>query len=142
MPEALPPLENLVPHRPPLLLLDEVLAWDPEGCAATARVDPGAWYAAPDGSMPAWFGIELMAQTISAYSGGRRAGTGAPPRLGYLLGTRSYRCALPAFPPGERLEIQVRVHYQDESGLSAFACEIRRSGEPVADAILKVFEEA
>lgn len=138
----LPEVKDLLLHRPPLLLLDRILALTDEGCIARAVVDPQAFYADGEGAMPAWLGLELMAQAISAYSGSRKAGIGVPLRIGYLLGTRSYRSIRPSFPAGTILVVEVRLHYFDEAGLSAFNCELRQQGETVAHATLKVAETA
>ena len=131
----------LVPHRSPMLLLDGILATSDSGSRAWVRVDPAAWYADPQGAMPGWYGIELMAQTISAYSGAIKRKQGLLPAKGYLLGSRSYTCALPAFPAGSTLEIQAESHYADDNGLCAFDCSILLEGAPIATAMLKVFEK-
>jgi len=140
--DSMDPSIPLVPHQPPMRLLDAVLEAGSEHCTALARVDPRAWYADPDGAMPAWFGLELMAQTIAAFSGHRHKDAGPPAKFGYLLGTREYRCEVAAFPAGAVLEVEARVHYADGCGLSAFACEVRRDGAVLAHAILKVYEPA
>lgn len=134
-------MDQLVLHRPPLRMIDGIRQVSAEHCIAFVRIPETAWYADANGDMPAWFGLELMAQTISAYSGFKKVATGSALKVGLLLGTNSYRCAVPAFLPGEELEIEVRLHYFDESGLSAFICELRRQGESIACATLKVFED-
>lgn len=134
------PSTPLVPHEPPLLLLESVLEADGEHCVARVRVDPGAWYADPQGAMPGWFGLELMAQAIAAFSGNLRRGKGEPPRMGYLLGTRRYETSVASFPAGALLEVEVKTHYADGSGVSAFDCAIRQEGAIRATAVLKVFE--
>ena len=131
-----------VPHRPPMLLIGSVLEADAERCVTLTRVDPGAWYADPDGAMPAWFGLELMAQTIAAFSGQRQRDPDQAPAFGYLLGTREYRCTVAAFPAGAQLEVEAKVHEAEILGLSAFACELRLDGSVLAHAILKVYEPA
>ena len=142
-PATMEPSIPRVPHRPPLLLIDTVREADAERCVTWTRVDPAAWYADPDGAMPAWFGLELMAQTIAAFSGQRQRDPDQAPAFGYLLGTREYRCEAAAFPAGAVLEVEARVHYaDDESGLSAFACELRLDGAVLARAILKVYQPA
>jgi len=130
---------DLLAHRAPMLLLDSVLEAGPETVTAITRVDPAAWYA-QDGAMPAWFGLELMAQTVAAYSGVQQSALGVEPRIGYLLGTRSYACALPAFPAGAELRIHAKLHYLDDTGLSAFHCAIHLNGAEIATAILKTLE--
>lgn len=133
-------LTDLLPHRPPMLLLESIQETTEEKCVAQARVDPTAWYAEGDGSMPGWFGIELMAQASAAYSWSRKRLLGMPPGIGYLLGTQSYQSRVAKFPAGAVLEVEARLHFLDESGLSAFTCEIRHLGQQVACATLKTFE--
>ncbi len=134
------PVQEFLPHRPPILLIDTLEDATPDSCITHVRVDPGAWYAGPDGAMPAWFGLELMAQTAAALSGHRRKSANKRPVNGYLLGTRNYESWVPRFPAGEILEVEIRLLYLDESGLSAFACEIRHLGKTVARATIKTFE--
>jgi predicted hotdog family 3-hydroxylacyl-ACP dehydratase len=131
---------TVLAHRPPNLLLEAVLEVDDQRCRSRVRVDPGAWYAGPDGSAPGWLGLEWMAQTVAAFSGSCHAGEGRPPRPGYLLGTRLYRCDRPTFPGGAVLEVEAVVQYADPAGLSAFQCEIRQDGARVAQAVLTVYE--
>ena len=134
------PLHASLPHRAPMLLLDGVEAVTAEGGTGRLRVDPSAWYANPAGAMPAWIGLELMAQTIAACRGQHLAALGGAPRGGYLVGTRSYRSTLAAFPAGACLAVHVQLKETDPSGLGAFHCEILHLGLPVAEAVLKVME--
>lgn len=133
--EAPPATPLDLPQEPPMRLLEGLLEWDEHQATALARVDPDAWYAAPDGSAPGWLGLEWMAQAIAAHRG---RGEGAP-RVGYLLGTRQYQCAWPAFPAGAALEVTAAVQDLDPGGLAAYACAIRHRGAPVAEAVVKVF---
>ncbi|HET8900418.1 MAG TPA: hypothetical protein VFM84_00650 [Holophagaceae bacterium] len=134
------PVEPLLPHRGPAIVLDGLMELAEDGCIAVARVREGAWYLDGKGLMPAWVGLEMMAQAASAFSGHRNTLSGRPVRMGYLLGTRSFTATGPAFPVGTVLEIEVRVLFLDESGPSAFRCEIRHAGQCVATATLKAIE--
>lgn len=134
------PVEPLLPHRGPAVVLKGLKAISDEGCLAFATVGDGLFCTDSEGRMPAWAGLELMAQAASAFSGHRNTLSGRPVRVGYLLGTRSFTAVVPSFPPGTELEIEVRVLFLDESGPSAFACEIRCDGRPVAAATLKAIE--
>lgn len=140
METVLPGPTQLLIHRPPMLLLDAIQELDSRHCRAVKIVDPDDWYSQPDGSMPGWFGIELMAQTIAAWSGHEKQTHGGQPRPGYLLGTRRYKCRRSSFPPSTTLEIEVRQEFRDASGLGAFECEIIIDGLVVASAIVKVYE--
>lgn len=133
-------VQSLLPHRPPSIVLTGIRELSEEGCIALARVEPGAWYLNADGHMPAWVGLEMMAQAASAFSGHRNALSGRPIRVGYLLGTRAFSATVPAFPVGTELEVEVQVIFLDASGPSAFQCELRQSGTCVARATLKAIE--
>ncbi len=137
---ALPGLRDLLLHRPPALLLDRILEVSADRCVALARVEAGAWYLQADGSAPAWLGLEWMAQAASALSGHRHRLAGRAPRIGFLLGTRSYEAEVPSFPVGSELEVVAEVFFLDEGGASAFSCEVRHSGGTLVRARLKAIE--
>jgi predicted hotdog family 3-hydroxylacyl-ACP dehydratase len=134
------PLASLLPHRGSAIVLDRLLSLDEEGCTAQARVRADCPFLNASGDLPAWVGLEMMAQAASAFSGWRNTLSGRPVRVGYLLGTRSFDATEPAFPVGTDLEVEVKVIFLDESGPSAFRCELRRAGLPVARATLKALE--
>ena len=95
-----PPIEELLPHRGNMLLLEQMLVADDDSaicCAAPTTAAPGMRKA--DGSMPAWIGIELMAQTIAAHAAFVARLSGKPPRPGVLLGTRAYKAEESFFLP-------------------------------------------
>jgi predicted hotdog family 3-hydroxylacyl-ACP dehydratase len=137
---ALPRLADLLLHRPPALLLDRLLEISPDRCVAVARIEAGAWYLQADGSAPAWLGLEWMAQAASALSGHRHRLAGRAPRIGFLLGTRTYEALVPSFPVGAELEVEAEAFFLDEDGASAFSCEVRHSGGTLARARLKAIE--
>ena len=138
---AFPPIEELLPHRGAMLLLSHMLAANEAGATCTALPDAGAWYANASGAMPAWIGIELMAQTIAAHVAliARRAGK--PPRPGVLLGTRAYKATVDRYPAGQALHINARLSYRDESGLGAYDCTLADAdGTSLATAAITVYE--
>ena len=49
--QSFPPIEELLPHRGTMLLLDAVLAGADESLIAQARVQGDAWYADATGAM-------------------------------------------------------------------------------------------
>lgn len=140
---ALPCMESLIAHRGNMLLLDRLLHADAESCIAEYVPQAGQWYSDADGNMPAWIGLELMAQTIAAYVGFQKHASGLPPKQGVLLGTRSYKAVVPVYLAGAALQVEARVSFRDESGLGAFECTIRRAEAPeeaLATSTLKVYE--
>ncbi len=142
VPPRFPAIEELLTHRGNMLLIDHVLACGPEGIRVAARVDGGAWYADMDGAMPAWIGIELMAQAIAALVGLTARDQGLPPRRGLLLGTRAFTASVPSFARNAALVVAASEVFQEANGLAAFDARIELADETVAEATLKVFEPA
>jgi predicted hotdog family 3-hydroxylacyl-ACP dehydratase len=137
-----PPIEELLSHRGDMLLIDRVIAADPGGIRVEAKVDGNAWYADAEGAMPAWIGIELMAQTIAALVGLVAREKNLPPKQGLLLGTRDYVASIPAFARDAILMVTAKEIFQEANGLGAFDTSIELAGKTVAEATLKVFEPA
>lgn len=133
------PITDLVPHRRGMLLLDELLDDRVEEvrCALTVRRD--LLFVTDDG-LPAWVGVELMAQTVASWAGLRHLEAGEAIQLGFLLGTRRYEVKVPFFPFGKRLVICARQELVSEQGLAVFICRIELDGEVVATASLNAFQ--
>jgi predicted hotdog family 3-hydroxylacyl-ACP dehydratase len=136
---SVPPIEEVLPHRGIMLLVERVVAWDAEHAAVAASARRDAWYA-EDGAMPSWIGIELMAQAIAAHVGLIARSKGRPPQRGVLLGTRQFRSSRARFPAGRELLVTARVSYRDESGLGSYDATIDLEGSEVATANVTVYE--
>ncbi|WP_456280358.1 hypothetical protein M1D55_05790 [Cupriavidus sp. JZ107] len=131
----------MVPHGGAMLLLDALLHADEDHAIARATVRPTQLFVDANG-MPAWVGVEYMAQTIAAWSGARARRGGSAPAIGFLLGSRRYTCDVPAFPRGSELTITARVELIGENGLGMFSCAIDMDGREVARANVSVFQPA
>ncbi|MEE4483271.1 hotdog family protein [Serratia ficaria] len=134
--------EYYLPHAAPMVLLERVLAVGEEHaqCAVTVSADGVlAPFLDPQGALPGWFGIELMAQAIGVWSGWHGRQAAQPPRLGMLLGGRAIRCELPAFPPGSELRVSVQQLLKDEK-LASFECEISIDNVRVAHGRLNTYQ--
>jgi predicted hotdog family 3-hydroxylacyl-ACP dehydratase len=133
------PISELVPHRGSMLLLDRLLLDEPLRVRVAATVRRGALFTTGEG-LPAWVGVELMAQAVAAWAGLRARERGEPVPMGFLLGTRRYACAVPHFGPGARLEVEAEQELAAANGMVVFACRIEREGQVLATANLNVFE--
>ncbi|MNG09287.1 hypothetical protein D3C84_927030 [compost metagenome] len=89
---------------------------------------PGGLFNRADGSLPAWVGIELMAQSVAAYAGCRARQQGRPVELGFLLGTRKFECNVEHFPAGAHLRIHALRSLEDDNGMGVFECHLRGPG--------------
>jgi predicted hotdog family 3-hydroxylacyl-ACP dehydratase len=138
--ESFPPIDTILPHRGTMLLLDGVSACGDEALTAHASVHGDAWYADDNGAMPAWIGIELMAQGVAAHVALLAMRAGGRARPGVLLGTRSYAAHASAFARDAQLTIRVQEVLRSEEGHSAYECTIDHDGARCADAVIKVFQ--
>ena len=130
-------IEEIVAHADRMQLLDELVSYDNEGAVVAVTIRESSEFYQPGFGVPAWVGIEYMAQTVGAFSGIEEVQLGRKPQIGLLLGSRRYRCELSAFPLGARLEITVKLQLRDESNLAVFDCSIAMDGRRIAQADLK-----
>ena len=132
------PIADLLPHAPPMILLDQVLGVDAQAVAAVVTIRSDHPFIAAEG-VPVQVGIELMAQVCGAYAGANALAAGDPVKLGFLLGTRRYQAYDDWLRLGDRLEVRASLTFRDEE-MGVFDCRIERRGELVAEAQLSVFQ--
>jgi len=134
---ALPRVAELLPHVPPMLLLDELLDAGPGFARCAVRITEDSVFV-EEGRVRAVVALEYMGQTAAALAGlESREGGGRRPAAGLLLGTRELTLRVPCFEVGDELLVEVKEEYKDER-LSSFRCRVRRAGETVAEAVLNV----
>jgi len=132
------PLSELVPHRPPMLLLDHVLAADDASLVASVTIHAETEFLEAEG-VPAHIGIEYMAQACAAFAGARARAEQREPRIGFLLGSRRFLMHRPWYRLGETLRVTVRLVYQDDA-MGSFVGSVEVAGEVAAEADLTVYE--
>ena len=131
------PIADLLPHGPAAIVIDRLIAYDATKSVAAVEVRLDSKFFAATG-VPAWAGIEYMAQTIAAHVGFEARLRGASPVIGFLLGTRSYECRVAEFPLGARLAISAEALFK-ETGFGAFNCSIA-CGTVLATAIVNTYQ--
>ncbi|MAL29123.1 MAG: 3-hydroxydecanoyl-ACP dehydratase [Thalassospira sp.] len=140
-PPAFPPVETLVPHAAPMLLIDRVLNADAESLTAEVRITKNSLFFPPTHGVPAYVGIEYIAQSVAAYSGWRAqsAAPGTAPKIGYLLGTRKMTMACDGFADGDALSIHVQNIFEDGE-MGVFDGEVRKGDEILVSARINVYQ--
>lgn len=121
--------ERYVPHRPPILMLRELIACDretAEGIAWIPKVSP--FHA--NGLLPRTFFVELLAQLVAAAQGYREAGEKTPPSGGYLVGIHEFDCCGDT-QAGDSLHLYVRSMNQVE-GLNILEGRVTRGDDLLA----------
>lgn len=126
-----------IPHEAPMVFVDDLIEIFEHGALACLTIRPELLFCTEQG-LPSWTSIELMAQTISAYSGCRGRQQGHTPKIGFLLGTRKLNLPVPFFELGSTLTIRIEQQYLHE-GLGQFACEIKYQTHQIS-ALLSVYE--
>lgn len=103
--------EKLVPHRPPMLIVDHLLERQADRAMAEATVpQEGIWVDAQHGVLPEYY-IELIAQTMAAVTGCDVLREGRRPLDGFLVGIDTF-CWEEKAVPGEHLWIEVEKTFE------------------------------
>lgn len=121
-----------------MALLDQLLecTQDSIRCELTVRADK---LFDQGGLVPAYLGIEYMAQSVAAYSGYWRHQEQLPAKIGFLLGTRRFQTDTAHFEVGQTLLVCATKVMQSSNGMASFNCTV--DGYGVAQsAALSVFE--
>lgn len=105
-------VSDLLPHAPPMLLLDAVRGYDTGQLQAQVTIRDDSLFFRGEG-VPAHIAIEYMAQACGALAGIEALSAHRPVRLGFLLGTRNFRSTRDFFRSGERLLISVDEVFRD-----------------------------
>lgn len=109
--------ETFLPHAAPMVLLDSVIEVANDTALCRVVVSPDSVLAPflnARGALPAWYAIELIAQTVGVWSGWHGAQQGEAPQVGMLLGARAVKCSVAEFAAGSELLIQVSLVLRDE----------------------------
>lgn len=129
---------DLIPHSGSMVLLERIIDYDDQSLVAEVAVRGDGLLGGDEKSVPAWVGIEYMAQAIAAFAGMTAKQANEPIRLGFLLGTRRYSSNVGAFKVGSTLTIRVKKIMQDDN-LGVFDCRILGEGVEVT-AKLNVYQ--
>jgi predicted hotdog family 3-hydroxylacyl-ACP dehydratase len=116
------PIGDLLPHGPEMTLLERLVEYAPQRSVATLTVRQSSRFYELTG-VPAWVGIEYMAQTIAAHAGYEARLRGVLPAVGFLVGTRDFRTEVAEFSLGATLAIAVEPLFVD-ARLASFQCTI------------------
>ncbi len=132
----------LLPHRPPMVLIDGVESFDIEAkrVVVAVKITSANPFFSEDG-VPTWVAIEFMAQAAAALVGlrDRRDAPERAPRPGLLLGTRRMVLELERFLAGSSYHISAECVFEDTDAAS-FQCEIRDDADTVvASATLNAY---
>lgn len=112
------PAERLIPHRPPIRIIDRLLEYDGLQGVVESVIQPGSICIADDGAIEQATMVELIAQSFAAVKGYADLLAGKPVRKGFLVGVKRFRFYGSAYG-GDRLLIFISpVGETDEFALA------------------------
>jgi predicted hotdog family 3-hydroxylacyl-ACP dehydratase len=134
-------MAELLPHDGTMVFLSRLLSHRQDQTVCLVEIDAQAHFREPDGAVPAWVGLEYMAQCIAAHAGMVGRARGAPPQLGMLLGSRRVRFHTQRFAPGQTLRVSARHVWGRAPGPVSFDCTLEdpESGARLAEGRLNCF---
>jgi 3-hydroxyacyl-[acyl-carrier-protein] dehydratase len=131
------PAETFIPHRPPMRLVDTLLAWEGTTGEIEATPSPDSLLIGSDGILDEAALVELLAQGYAAIKGYDDLLQGKEISEGYLVGVRKVRLVGRA-RAGEKLLVRIRTVGSFE-GFAVADGEIERAGELIASGTIKLW---
>lgn len=131
-------MQELLPHRHEMLLGDAV-DYGPDYGRLILTVRPDTFFCDGVHGVPAWVGIEYMAQAMGVYSGVQMRQQNHPPQIGLLIGTRRYDCDVPVFTLGTQLSTTARLVSRESEYMYVFACAIEDGERVLARGDIKAY---
>lgn len=133
-------IDEVVPHSGLMSLLDSVVEYDELSLTAAVSIHRNSLFAEQRG-VPAWVGIEYMAQAIAAYAGVQARLVEEDVKIGFLVGTRRYQSNTAYFATDTELLVSVQQQLRADNGLGSFQCRLYDQEETIeATASLNVFQ--
>ena len=118
------PIEALLPHAHPMILIDRVIGWDGQAIETALVVRADAPFFERGKGIAAHIAIEWMAQSCGAFVGLEALAEQRPVRVGFLLGTRDFTADQPWFLEHDLVTIRAELVFRDgETGV--FDCRVR-----------------
>lgn len=123
-----------------MLLVDLLVAFSEEAAECEFRVSPDNAFNVKGKGVPAYVGVEYMAQCIAVHAGVRAHLEGKPPPIGFLLGSRKLELREGYLEQGRAYTAGCRQILRGGDGMGSFDCTITNEGRPIASARLAVLE--
>ena len=138
-----PRLLELIPHRPPMLLLSKVVSVSNNSAKALVTISSESPFVLPGKGVPASVSLEYMGQTAALIGGYQLEQGVIGPHLGFLLGARQLTPHRAYFPVGMTLAVEVSEGTVVNQELANFECKIfdQHNAELVCEGTLSVLRK-
>lgn len=133
-------VSDYIPHKLPMKLIESIKDHGERHITTATTITPSvAFFDHDAGGVPAWVGLEYMAQSAAAWVGLNDEAHGRPVEPAFLVSSRQYRAHAPYFLTGEHLLTEVKVEFI-EGEIVAFSGAILNSHRQVyADAFFTAY---
>ncbi len=133
-------LEDLLPHRGPMLLVEKVLEVDAEHAVTLSRV-ASSWPMADESGVHPLILIELAAQTAGVCNGWDRVQKKGldSDKMGWLVGIKKAEVSIDHLLLGSEIISSAENSYKFES-LREVACRQHLDGKLISTMILQLFQ--
>lgn len=121
-----------------MCLLDSIDDYGADWLRASVVTRRSSLFALEQG-IPAWLGIEYMAQAAAAFAGIEQVQREEKPSIGLLIGARYYRAMRTLIPFDTRLEVLATIAMRDAEDFAAYDCTLSAGGEEIAKCTLKAY---
>lgn len=122
-------LDVLLPHAGPMVLLDRIVAIGDETVCAVVTVRRDGLFAGPhEAGVPAWLGMEYLAQVIAAWSGFHKRARGRAVHPGFLAGAWAFHSSVGTLPYGVVLTVEAERLLEDGEGIGVFDGRVTGAG--------------
>lgn len=135
---AFPPLADLLPHRPPMLLLDALTAAADTSVACAVTVKDGAPFV-EGGRASSLLAVEYFAQAVAALFAFKALGSPDPFKGGVLLGVRDLELDVPHLAVGDALAVTCREQWAS-GPVAHYQCALHRGAERLAAGAITVLQ--
>lgn len=131
---------DVLPHRPPMVLLTRIVSHDRARTVCAVDITATTPFVGTRGYVDAWVGVEYMAQCVAAHAGLEARARGAEVRLGLLIGARRIDFNVDRFAVGHTVVVTA-THVWGEREAASFECLLAdgAASRPLARGGLSVY---
>lgn len=137
-------LDKYMPHKGKMFLLSRMTDFDLEKEFIETEFDVEKeciFFEPENDGVPNWMGFELMAQTVSAFTGILNHLKGRPSLPGMILSVSDFNANTEFYKRGSTVRISVLKDFYDaETKIYRYVCTIKEGDCELADAKITVME--
>ena len=116
---------DLLPHDPPMLMLERILSYDENRLSVTACISPESPFANNDGRISNCIAIEIMAQAAAVYGGLQQYQLHKPMKSGLLISAKHVELNCKALSSATTYTVHAQ-HYHSTDSLAIFDCTLEQ----------------